>query len=159
MSGVRIAPSALRKASIFIKKRKRMRFERDGILLWYGTADAPAPGPLVRATLSGRAIGIMLTVGVQPIGARNTVVVRYRVNGGVETTVPSWLARTDVRANTQYFVARLPEFHVGDTVEYSAVCNCAGRQVPSVEELKQFAASFRVTASEEKPHAVFKNQP
>jgi hypothetical protein len=81
---------------------------------------------------------------VQPIATRNTVEVRYRVNGGADLRSPAPLARTDVRTNAQYFVASLPEFRVGDTVEYGAVCNCAGRQVPSPESAGKLASSFRV---------------
>jgi hypothetical protein len=131
-----------------------MRFEQNGIALWYGTPDAPAPGELVLAGASGRAIGLTVTVGVQPIAARNTVLVRYRVNGDTERTVPAWLARTDVRAKAQYFEARLPEFNVGDTVEYSALCNCGGQQVPSPEQAGKLVSSFRVvpTALRSGPH-------
>ena len=53
-----------------------MRFEQNGMVLWYGTPDAPAPRDLVRAGVSGRAIGLTVTVGVQPIAARNTVLVQ-----------------------------------------------------------------------------------
>src|SRR5215472_2147108 len=101
-----------------------MRYEQNGVSLWYGTPDAPAPSELVPAGPSGRAIGLTVTVGVQPIAARNTALVRYRVNGGAEGTVQAWLARTDLRAKAQYFVARLPEFNIGDTVEYVAICSC-----------------------------------
>src|SRR5262245_5319919 len=125
-----------------------MRFEQNGVILWYGTPDAPAPDEVVRATPSGRAIGIALTVGVHPIAASNRVMVRYRVNGGAERTVHSSLARTDMHAKAQYFVARFPELNVGDTVEYTVVCTCAGRQVPSPEEAKKFVSSFRVVEAE-----------
>jgi hypothetical protein len=121
-----------------------MRFEQNGMVLWYGTPDAPAPRDLVRAGVSGRAIGLTVTIGVQPIEARNAVLVRYRVNGGAKTTAQAWLARTDLRAKAQYFEARLPEFNVGDTVEYGAECNCAGRQVPSPEQAGKLVSSFRV---------------
>src|SRR5215472_6429148 len=105
-----------------------MRYEQSGVSIWYATPDAPAPEGDVLASPSGRATGITVTVGVQPIATRNTVEVRYRVNGGGELRSRALLARTDVRTNAQYFVASLPEFRVGDTVEYGAVCNCAGRQ-------------------------------
>src|SRR5215469_3260556 len=121
-----------------------MRYEQNGISLWYATPDAPAPEGDIRASPAGRATGITLTVAVQPIAARNTVEVLYRVNGGGGLRAQAWLARTDVRANTQYFVASLPEFRVGDTVEYDAVCNCAGRQVPSQEQAEKLGSSFRV---------------
>jgi len=122
-----------------------MRYEQNGVSLWFGTPDAPAPGELVTAGPSGRAIGLTVTVGVQPINAKNTVQVRYRVNGGAETEIQATLARTDVRAKCQYFVARLPEFTTGAKVDYGAVCNCAGIQVP-VAGTSQYGASFQVTA-------------
>jgi hypothetical protein len=121
-----------------------MRYEQSGVSIWYATPDAPAPEGDVLASRSGRATGITVTVGVQPIATRNTVEVRYRVNGGGELRSRALLARTDVRTNAQYFVASLPEFRVGDTVEYGAVCNCAGRQTPGPELAGKLGSSFRV---------------
>jgi hypothetical protein len=121
-----------------------MRYEQNGISLWHGTPDAPAPEGEILASPSGRATGITITVAVQPIAARNTVEVRYRVNGGAPLRAQASLARTDVRANAQYFVASLPEFRVGETVEYSALCSCARRQVPGPEQAGKFVSSFRV---------------
>jgi hypothetical protein len=121
-----------------------MLYEQNGMSLWYGTPDAPAPGELVPAAPSGRLIGVSVSIGVQPIAAGNAVEVRYRVNGSAQTKVQAWLARTDVRAKSQYFVARLPEFRVGDMVEYVAVCNCAGRQVPGPEQAGKLVSSFKV---------------
>jgi hypothetical protein len=121
-----------------------MRFEQNGIVLWYGTPDAPAPSDLVPAGVSGRAIGLTVTVGVQPIAARNTVLVRYWKNGGAETRAQAWLARTDLHAKAQYFETRLPEFNVGETVEYSVECNCAGRQTPSPDQARKLVSSFKV---------------
>jgi Tc toxin complex TcA C-terminal TcB-binding domain/ABC toxin N-terminal region len=128
-----------------------MRFEHNGMFLWYGTPDAPAPGELVLAASGGRAVGVTVTVGVRPVAPSNMVEVRYRVNSGAETKVRAWLARTDVRAQSQYFVARLPAFQLGDTVEYTAICCCAGRQVPSPEEAMKFASAFRVAGAEAAP--------
>src|SRR5271165_4598972 len=98
-----------------------MRYEHNGTFLWYGTPDAPAPEGDIPASPSGRASGIRLTFAVQPIGARNSVELRYRVNGGASARLAAPLARTDVRTNTQYFAAALPEFRVGEKVEYIGV--------------------------------------
>jgi hypothetical protein len=138
-----------------------MRYEQNGVSIWYATPDVPAPEGDVVASPSGRATGITVTVAVQPIAARNTVEVRYRVNGGPEFRAQASLARTDVRANAQYFVASLPEFRVGDTVEYGAVCNCAGRQVPGPESAGKLASSFRVVpaAALSVPHEVLRIHP
>jgi hypothetical protein len=131
-----------------------MRYDQSGVALWYDTPDAPAPGDLVPAGVSGRAVGFTVTVGVQPMAASNTVVVRYRVNGGTERTVQAWLSRTDVRAKAQYFEARFPEFSVGDAVEYGVVCNCVGRQVPSPGQAESYPSSFKVVpASSPLPHS------
>jgi hypothetical protein len=120
-----------------------MRFDQNGISLWFGTADAPAPGPTVVAP-QGKAAGVTLTVAVSPLNANNKVDVYYRVNGGAPAKLAAWQARTDVRAQAQYFTAKFPELHVGDTVEYGASCNCTGRLVPSSGPPATFPASFRV---------------
>jgi hypothetical protein len=128
-----------------------MRYEENGIVIWYGTPDAPAPGDLIQAAPSGRAIGLTVTVGLQPIAARNAVEVRYRVGLGAERKVQAWLARTDFRARAQYFVAQLPEFSVGDTVAYGVVCSCAGRQTPGPGQTGKLGSSFKVVAAASPP--------
>jgi len=116
-----------------------MRFEHEGISLWYGTPDAPAPEQVVRAGAE-----IDITVGVHPVDSSNRVEIRYRVNqGAIETTSARWL-KTDPSGKAQYFRARLPGFRAGDIVEYLVICGCAGRQVPSQDEAHKFASSFRV---------------
>ena len=120
-----------------------MQFNQGDTLLWYGTPDAPAPGPELQA-VGGRVTGITLTVGVRPVGSRNAVEVRYRVNGGPGARIQTSLARTDIQANTQYFVAALPEFRVGDVVDYIAVLSSPGLQVPAGATATTFASSFRV---------------
>jgi hypothetical protein len=127
-----------------------MRFDHDGISLWYSTNHAPAPGSAVQAGSE-----VPITVGVRPADASNKVEVLYRVDRGPTQTVPAKWWRTDAQCKTQYFRARLPAFRAGDTVEYIGVCYCAGRQVPSAEEAKQFASSFRVLGGEATSTAVF----
>src|SRR5207247_10704328 len=125
-----------------------MRIEHDGIILWYGTSDAPAPPALVAAGAP-----VVITVAVAPIDASNRVSILYRVNGGeVETVAARW-RRTDM-GMAQHFVATLGPFRSGDTVDYAPVCESAGRQVPSAEELWQTASSsFAV-----QPEAVVANR-
>jgi hypothetical protein len=121
-----------------------MRYDQNGTSVWYGTPDAPAPEGEVRAAANGRVTGLALTVAVQPIGPRNSVEVRYRINGGGGLKVQASLARTDVRSNAQYFIAHLPEFHAGDNVEYIAVAQSPGNQVPNPTQAENYSSSFHV---------------
>jgi hypothetical protein len=117
------------------------RFEHEGMSLWYGTADAPVPTEPVQ---SGTEIAI--TVGVWPVDAGNRVQLLYRTNRGPTQTVSAEWLWNDPSGKAQYFRVRLPasSFRAGDTVEYAAVCRCAGRQVPASEEANRFASSFHV---------------
>jgi Tc toxin complex TcA C-terminal TcB-binding domain/Neuraminidase-like domain/Salmonella virulence plasmid 28.1kDa A protein len=128
-------------------EKTAMRFEQNGISLWYGTPDAPAPEGDIHASPAGRAIGIKGTFAVQPIGARIAVELRFRVNGGGGAKAPASLARTDVRTNTQFFVAALPEFRLGDTIEYIGVASWPGGQVPAADLASTFPSSFRIVAA------------
>ncbi len=120
-----------------------MQVEYQDIALWYGTPDAPAPAEFIQAGAE-----TTITVGVQPADASNHIEVRYRINQrSTETIAARWLWN-DSSGKIQYFKVRLPPFRVGDVVEYTAICYCAGRQVPSPEEAKQFASSFRVIGAE-----------
>ncbi|WP_198648818.1 Tc toxin subunit A, partial [Cyanothece sp. BG0011] len=116
-----------------------MRIEHEGILLWYGTPDAPAPDNIVSASDK-----VAITVGVQPVDASNAVEVRYRVNQGKFITIPAQFLKNGRGLTSQYFRASLPAFEPGDIVEYTAICRCAGRQVPSVDDLGKFTSSFTV---------------
>src|SRR5215208_6092695 len=114
--------------------------------LWYDEADAPAPHGTVEAGTE-----VPVTVGIQPEDTSNRIEVLYRVNGGpAESVLARWL-RNDSSRNIQYFQARLPAIEAGDTVEYTPICRCAGRQVPSPEESQEFASSFRVVGAEAQP--------
>jgi tetratricopeptide (TPR) repeat protein len=120
-----------------------MHFEHEGISLSYGTPDAPAPGETVQAGTE-----ITITLGVQPIDASNRVEVRYRLNQGpTEAVAAKWLFN-DTSRKIQYFRAYLPAFRIGDMVEYTGICRCAGRQVPSPQEAQQLRYSFRVVGAE-----------
>lgn len=120
-----------------------MRFEHDGLTLWYGTDDASAPTGDIP---SGD--NLTITVGVRPIDASNNIEVLYRIGDGPIETLPARWLRNATGAMAQYFQARLPALRPGDRVAYAAVCHCAGRQVPSAEDAKRLDAEFRVTASD-----------
>jgi hypothetical protein len=131
-----------------------MRFENDGMSLWFGTADTPAPGESVAA---GDEAGI--TIAVCPPDGGNKVELHYRVNGGSTKLVLAQWIRSDSASQAHYFKARFPSLTTGDVVDFTVICRCAGRQVPSPEEAKDFAASFRVVASQKIPESTWINQP
>ena len=116
-----------------------MRVDQDGMSLWFGTADASAPADVVTDGSN-----ISLTIAVQPSDASNRVEVLYRVNGGPRQALAAGWFRTDPVQKVQYFRAQFPPLRLGDKVEYSAVCRCAGRQIPSAAEAAQLTSSFRV---------------
>ena len=99
-----------------------MYSEHDGITLWYGTADAPAPAETVPA---GRPVSV--TIAARPVDSSNRIELRYRVNDASETTVLATWLRTDPGHDAHYFRANLPAFQPGDTVDYAIVCRRAGR--------------------------------
>ncbi|PON15543.1 hypothetical protein C2W62_23250 [Candidatus Entotheonella serta] len=72
--------------------------------------------------------------------------VRYRLNqqGPVERILADWL-RTDTYEGTHYFRARLPVLAPDTFVEYSAVCFCAGRQVPAPDQAEHLPGSCRIS--------------
>jgi hypothetical protein len=124
-----------------------MHFEHQGISLWFGTADTSAPSETVPAGTE-----VTITIAVQPISASNRVELLYRVNQGeLEILAAKRRPSHSSISQAQYFIALLPAFRAGDLVEYSAICHCAGRQVPSLEEVDHFAGSFRVIESGTEP--------
>jgi hypothetical protein len=102
-----------------------MRLSHDGLTLWYGTEDAPAPEDVE----VGRS-GVAVTVGVSPANPSNAVSIQYRVDGGPLRTLPARLVRTDYPRATQYFRATFPDFWSGERVAYSPLLTSAGRRVP-----------------------------
>jgi Protein of unknown function (DUF3237) len=124
-----------------------VRFSHDGLELWYGTSDAPAP-----AGATERRDGVSVTVGVRPANPSNAVSVRYRVDGRGVETVSAPLVTNDFRQRTQYFRATFPSFCSGDTVEYVPVAWCEGRRAPDPATVHSFPSSFRLsTASAASP--------
>lgn len=120
-----------------------MNFSHDGLSLWYGTPDAPAPGD---AGVVPRG-GASLIVAVRPISPANTVTVRYRVDGGREQRLYAREHKTDYAANSHYFIAKFPELR-GGLVEYLPVLGSAGRQVPAPQLARHYPSSFRVAPPE-----------
>src|SRR3954469_15347426 len=117
-----------------------MRFDNEGISLWYGTPDTPIPGNTVQP-----GIEITITVAVQPGDRSNNVEVLYRINEGpAERVTAKWL-RNDGPANVQYFRARLPPCNTGDSLEYVPICHRAGRKAPSEDDIARATLSFRAT--------------
>ena len=116
-----------------------MRFDNEGMSLWFETPDSSGPG-MVPAGAE-----ISITIAVHPGDRSNTVEVLYRVNKGPDERVRATWLRNDAPTNVQYFRARLPPRLVGDTVDYIPVCHRAGRTVPSEDDIKRGGPSFRVT--------------
>ena len=102
-----------------------VQLAHDGLELWYGTPDAPAPD----GTTEHRQ-GVSVTVGVRPANPSNAVSVRYRVDGRGVETVSAPLLANDFQKRTQYFRAVFPTFWRGETVEYVPVVSCEGRRAP-----------------------------
>ena len=128
-----------------------MRYENDGMVLWYGTPDAPAPADAISvADETNRAI-VTITSAVQPPGGSNSVYVRYSINHGPPQITAAAFLRHDVYQKAQYFEARLPPLQPGDTVDYTVVCRCPGRQVPSPQETAKFLSSLCIRAATQNP--------
>jgi hypothetical protein len=123
-----------------------MQIEHNGITLWYGTPDAPAPEEFVLADTD-----IPITIGVQPADASNVIEVHYQVDRGPIHRVEARFLRSAPARRAQYFQAILPALRAGETVNYTAICRCAGRQVPPPEATEQFTSTFRVQATEVQP--------
>jgi len=124
-----------------------LQFTNDGLSLWYGTPDAPAPGDggVVRRT------GASLVMGVRPAHPLNSVLVQYRVDGGRVQSIPGREVRTDFDRQVQYFAAAFPPFVNGDVVEFSATLSCVGRQVPPPHLADRFPPKFRLAPKEASP--------
>lgn len=133
-----------------------MRFEHEGRSLWYGTSDAQAPADTIEAGTE-----VPITIGIQPSDASNIVEVRYRVNQEPAKLVSAKFLWNDPARKAQYFQAKLPAFRAGDTVEYSVVCRCAGRQVPDPDVAGKMKSAFSVAGgkSETKEKDAIKPPP
>jgi len=117
-----------------------VQLAHDGLELWYGTPDAPAPD----GTTEERQ-GVSVTVGVRPANPSNAVSVRYRVDGRGVETVSAPLVANDFQKRTQYFRAVFPTFWRGETVEYVPVVSCEGRRPPDPATASTFRTAFRLS--------------
>jgi hypothetical protein len=97
----------------------------EGLSLWYGTPDAPAPLDEVASRTE-----TSLTIAVRPPNPTNSVQVRFRVDGGFVQSEPARELRTDHERGVQYFTLKFPRFPTGRMIEYCPVLSCGGRQVP-----------------------------
>jgi hypothetical protein len=125
-----------------------MQLANDGLVLWYGTPDAPAPGDMEQASTN-----VTVTVGVQPPGPSNVVSIHYRVDGGALRVLRAVHLRTDYARRTQYFRARFPDFWNGEQVEYVPVLTCAGRSVPGPAHLTELPSVFHVPPRAAQPRS------
>jgi hypothetical protein len=121
-----------------------MNLNHEGLSLWYGTPDAAAPGS--EGVVPRR--GATLIVGVHPANPTNSLIVRYRTDGGIVQTVPGCELRTDYVRQIQYFEVRFPTFVTGDVVEYAPLLMCGGRQVPAPHLAERFPSRFRLAPKE-----------
>jgi Protein of unknown function (DUF3237) len=118
-----------------------VKLTHDGLSLWYGTPDAPAPlQEVVPRT------GALVTVGVHPPNPTNAVHVRYRVDGGLTQIAPGRELFTDGARAAQYFGVKFPPLPTGNVVEYCPVLSCAGRQVPAPGATNAFPSKFELVA-------------
>ncbi|MEO1396820.1 MAG: neuraminidase-like domain-containing protein [Cyanobacteria bacterium J06634_5] len=131
-----------------------MRVEHNGIALWYGTADAPAPTDQVSVGTP-----VMVTVGVYPIDASNSVEIIYRINQGSVNHLAAQYLKSGRNKTAHYFRATLPTLNLGDKVEYMAFCHCAGRQVPPASAITEFTTSFTVVETGDEQEAQSPLQP
>ncbi|ESS73482.1 hypothetical protein MGMO_19c00020 [Methyloglobulus morosus KoM1] len=115
-----------------------MHFEHDGMRLWVEPNKQLTGGSLKPGSDAN------LSIGVEPADASNRVQVKYRVNSGSVAAIDAIPVRHV--GNKQFFKAQLPcaALNEGDNVEYTAKCQCAGRQVPSPTEAEHFTSSFRI---------------
>ncbi|ETW99958.1 MAG: hypothetical protein ETSY1_13080 [Candidatus Entotheonella factor] len=120
-----------------------MKFAHDGMSLWYGTPDAPAPTEIVTPDESQTVI-----VAVHPIDASNQVDICYGTEPGMmdQSVGAKWLWN-DTVGDVQYFQAMLPAFMPGERVAYTAVCRRAGRQVPHPDQMAPTCFEIQTTPS------------
>src|SRR5829696_7534307 len=123
-----------------------VRLVHDGLELWYGTPDAPAPD----GTTEPRE-GVSVTVGVRPANPATAVRLRYRVDGRAVETMPAPLVATEFSRRTQYFRATFPAFRTGEKVEYVPVVSSEGRRAPDPATASTFPSSFALRTTEPGP--------
>jgi len=116
-----------------------MRYTNEGLTLWYGTEDTPAPEGLVESSEN-----LNVVVGVSPANPSNTVSVLYRVNRGLEHTIRATLLRTEYDANRQYFQAPFPMLPPESKIEYTVIGESSGRRVPDPCTMTRLNRQFEI---------------
>jgi hypothetical protein len=124
-----------------------VKLTNDGLSLWYGTPDAPAPFDVEVVPRRGAS----LIVAAHPANPTNSVQVRYRVDGGTMQEVPGREIRTDYDRNVQYFAVKFPPLTTGNVVEYSPTLSSAGRQCPPAQLADRFRSTFRLEGPQASP--------
>ena len=114
-----------------------MRVSEEGVSMWFGTPDAPAPSGVVAADGD-----TSITIGLQPPDPAAAVTVLYRINHGPPRTVLAQPKHPE--AGKQYFHAQLTGFRNGDKVEYVAIYRSGKRQIPSNQEAETHVVTFTV---------------
>jgi hypothetical protein len=117
-----------------------MEYSNQGMKLWYGTADAPAP---LEGVVQPRR-GNMVVVGVQPADPPNAVTVQYRVDDGPMRQVRAVKFKRDFTTGAEYFRAQLPDFWTGNVVTYLPIATAANRRAPSADCARTLSTSFRL---------------
>jgi hypothetical protein len=120
-----------------------VKFSNEGLTLWYGTPDAPAPADDVVQPRRGNAV----VVGVKPASPTNAVQVRYRVDDGPLRSVSGARYKTDYAQGVDYFRALLPDFSNGSLVSYLPFASDAARTVPTGQALDVLPSFFRLVGA------------
>ena len=119
-----------------------VQFTHDGLSLYYGTPDAPAP---VNDECCGRQ-HVSVTVAMRPANPSNAVTIRYRIDDGPVSQLRAVRQPSDGQGDVEYFRATFPDFYQGARVQYLPVGSCAGRTVPGPEVAATLPSSFRLGA-------------
>lgn len=119
---------------------RKMEYTYQGLKVWYGTPDAPAP--LDNEVQPRR--GNSVVVGVQPAGPLNVVMVQYCVDDGPVRTVRAIKFKEDLTRKTEYFRAQLPDFWRGHVVTYLPVVSAVNRRRQFADCTRTFSSSFRL---------------
>jgi len=117
-----------------------MEYTNQGLKLWYGTSDAPAPLDDVVQPRRGNVV----VVGVQPADLLNAVAVEYRVDDGPVRMVHAVKFKKDFSKNAEYFRAQLPDFWKGNRVAYLPVATSAKGRAPAADYARTFGSYFRL---------------
>ncbi len=120
------------------------QFNNNGITIQLGDNMTPAPSGDVENSRD-----VIVTVLVEPAHQSNTVNIVYRKNKDTERILRA--TKQALRSNQQkdYFDARFPTLSPGDVIEYSPVCQCAGKlNDPRVKG--KHVANFRIINSKQR---------